>query len=214
MQPYTNDEKELMRVIAEKASATDSVFQKVISEHFFKREFRPFMLIDHKNQRVILFFSQSKKFEEFFRLMNLIALLEDLEEDRLIIRLPLKQDSYFIGVLHDTVEEKDENGKVTYFSPSSGKYMTQSDLCSLHSRWGEVSETLDPVSFDDPATFSRLQRAFSGLVYPREALRNLVRNEFRFLDQRRHRQIMFATWTAIALSLIFSSLSLYLSLGK
>jgi len=199
-----------MRVIAEKASATDRLFHIFISEHFFKREFRPFILIDHEKKLVIVFCSQREKFhDEFFRFMNLVALMEDLEQDRLIIRERFKQDqSYFIGVLHDSVVEKDENGKVTYFSPSSGKYMTESDLCNLHSRWGEVSETLFPVKFDDPAIFARVQRAFSGIVYPREALRDLVKNDFLSIDQRRHRQIMTATWTAIAVTLFFSVLRL------
>jgi len=46
--------------------------------------------------------------------------------------------------------------------------------------------------------------AFSGVVYPRETLIDLVENQFRSVAQRRHRQTMGAAWTAMALSLLIS----------
>jgi len=212
MEAYTADEKKFITMIVDKASATDSFFQKLVSEHFFKEDFRPFMLADVSNKKAILFFSEGNRYGQFFRLMNLVALIEDLEKDRLIIRMPVLSGVYFIGALFDAREEKNANGEITYYSPSSGKYWSQKDFLYLHSRRGDTAEKLDPVIFDDEKMAERLIKAFSGLVYPRESLRDLVKNKFRSVYQRRHRQIMCATWTAIALSLIFSVLSLYVSL--
>lgn len=205
---YTPDEKNFLRMIVDKATATDRQFPKLVSENFFQKNFRPFMSVDNKNKRVILFFTKGKIHEEFFRFMNLVDLMKDLENDRLIIRLPLDQpDFYFVGELYDA-EEKYENGKKRYVSESTGRYLEHEDLTRLYNREGGVVEKLDRMDFNGTEIFERLTKAFSGLVYPRETLRDLVENKFRSVDQRRHCQTMRAAWSAIILSLIFSVLSL------
>jgi hypothetical protein len=155
-----------------------------------------------------LFFSKGNRYKEFFRFMNLVALIEDLEKDRLIIRLPVDQHNiYFIGSLFDAKELKIE-GEIRYVSASTGRYIISSKIDRLYDKGGDSFEDLDLVIFDDPKTFERLTRAFSGLVYPREALRNLVKNNFRSPEERRHRQNMYTAWTAITVSFILSLFSL------
>jgi len=144
MQQYTPDEKNFIRMIVDKAYATDQFFQRLASENFFKKNFRPIMLIDSASQRVILFFSEGKRFEEFHRFMNLVALMEDLEKDKLIIRLPVEQSSYFIGELFDAKEETDENEETRFVSSSTGKYLSRSDLHHLYSRWVVILKTSTP----------------------------------------------------------------------
>jgi len=214
MEPYTSDEKDLMRMIVKKTQGTKSFFQKVVSENFFNDDFRPIMLLDNQNNRALLFFSENGMHSEFNRFMNLVALMEDLEEDRLIIRLNIADgNTYFVGELWDATETKCENGETQYRSKSSGKYIRMNEWDKLHCSFGGPSEVLHPVKFDDPKTFNRLSRAFSGLVYPRETLIDLVTNKFQSVTQRRHKQTMFAAWFAIALSVVLSLASLLSTIG-
>lgn len=209
MEQYTTDEKKFIRMIVDKARSTDLFFQLLVSEHFVKNGSRPLMVNDTKNKKVILLFSEGKRHEEFYRFMNLVALIEDLEKDRLIIRLPVDPKStYFVGELGDAREEIDDSGITGYFSPSTGKYLNTQDLSHLHSRKDGTSEIIDPVMFDDPKTADRLINAFSGIVYPRETLRILVKNDFQSVGKIRHRHAMVAAWSAIATSLILALLAL------
>lgn len=137
--------------------------------------------------------------------------MEDLAADRLIVRVPMDQGTYFVGEFHDAKEEKNDSGNTRYTSQSTGRYIEVPDMHVLRNRSGSIIAYLDIVVFDDHDHFERFSKAFSGIVYPREALRDLVKNKFRSVEQRRHRHTMFAAWFAILLSLIFSSFSLYSS---
>lgn len=162
---------------------------------------------------MILFCSKGKRFEELYKFFNIVALIEDLEKDRLIMRLSIGQPSgFFVGELFDMKEEVDAEGRTQYVSISTGNYLINGDWTHLYNRWGGDTEILDPIGFDDPLIYDRLSKAFSGLVYPREALKVLVKNRFQSSEERRHRHAMTAAWTAIAISLIFSSVSLVISL--
>jgi len=62
------------------------------------------MFLDQDNQRALLFFSKGQIHKEFFQFMNFVALMEDLENDRMIIRLPIGQGTHnhFIGEMFDS----------------------------------------------------------------------------------------------------------------
>jgi hypothetical protein len=102
--------------------------------------------------------------------MNLVALMEDLENDRMIVRLPIGQGTHnhFIGEMFYSKESRDEHGNITNTSASTGQHIRFSNRKLLHSPSVDKDEELEVVPFDDPKTFDRLARAFSGLVYPRE----------------------------------------------
>ena len=211
MQPYTSDEKAFIKMISAEAVETKQFFQLLVSENFFKKDWRPFMLVDSNNQQVILFFSQGQKYKEFPRFVNLVALVEDLAADRLIARVPVDQGNYFVGEFHDATEEQNDSGNKRYISQSTGRYIDFSDIHILRDRSGRIIARLEPVIFDDYDHFERFSKAFSGIVYPRESLKDLVNNKFRSVDQRRHRHTISAAWIAILLSLLFSSFSIYTS---
>lgn len=212
MSAYTEDEKRFIEMISEKAAGTDRFFQLLVSENFFKEQFNILMLVDHGNKQVVLFFNPGKKHDEFFRFMNLVALMEDLENDRLIARIPMSNGTYFIGELSDATQQVDATGIVRYTSKKTGRFIKQNDLSNLFDSTGGPTKKLDPVVFNDPLVFERLSNAFSGLVYPREALRDLVKNKFHSLTKRHHQQTMMAAWTAIFVSVVVALSSVWFSL--
>lgn len=211
MPSYTSDEKDFLKMIATKAVEPNQFFQLLVSENFFKRDFRPFMLIDSQNDCVLLFFSKGEKHKEFPRFVNFVALMEDLLADRLIVRVPMDQGTYFIGEFHDAQETKNDSGNTCYTSQSTGRYIEFPDVHILRDSSGATIAHLEIVKLDTKDHFERFSSAFSGMVYPREALKDLVKNKFRPVDQRRHRHAMIAAWTAIIVSLVFSSISICLS---
>ena len=109
------------------------------------------MLVNTPEKKVSLFFSEKGFHTEFNRFMNLVAVMKDLEDDRLIVRLAVTQDVYFIGELGDQVEENVGNGEVHFVSPTTGKYISSNDYsqlqrdlsitCCLGSRWSCVSKS-------------------------------------------------------------------------
>lgn len=209
MQSYSSDEKEFLKIIATKAVEPKAFFQLLVSEEYFKKDYRPFMLVDSQEKRILFFFGEGEKHKEFPRFINFIALMEDLVADRLIVRVPMSQGTYFVGEFYDAQEVTISNGNIRYISGSTGRYIETPNIQTLHNSSGSIIASLDVVVFDDPDHFERFSRAFSGLVYPREALKELVKHKFRSVDQRRHRHTMAAAWIAILLSLILSSFSLY-----
>jgi hypothetical protein len=166
------------------------------------------MLIDSQNRCVLLFFSRGEKHKEFPRLVNFVALMGDLLADRLIVRVPMHQGIYFVGEFHDAKETKNDRGNTRYTSQSTGRYIEVPDLDISHDSSGATIAHLEIIKFDNEDHFERFSGAFSGMVYPREALMDLVKNKFRSVDQRRHRHAMIAAWTAIIVSLAFSSISI------
>lgn len=209
MRSYTSDEKKFLRMIAHKTINTEQFFQLLASEHFFKKDYRPFMLVNGDKKQVILFFGHGEKHRQFPRFLSLVALMEDLVEDRLIVRVPVEQGNYFTGEFYDAKEEEIENGNKRYTSKSTGRYIETPNIHELYDNSGNLIERLDGVIFDDPDHYERFSKAFSGIVYPREALKDLVENKFLSVEQRRHRHTMIAAWTAITISLLFSLLSLF-----
>lgn len=200
MRSYTVSEKRLMKLIVNQGSETDSFFQLFISEYFFKQGFRPFMLVDGDKGHVLLFFSQGGRHREFPKFVAIASLMEDLVSDRLIARVPMNQGIYFVGEFFDAEQRSLECGNSRFTSKSTGRYLETPDMHKLYDRNGNLVEVLDIVKFDDPAHFRFFSTAFSGVVYPREALTWLVKNGFRSSEQIRHVQAMFTAWAAIILS--------------
>jgi hypothetical protein len=218
MKQYTPEEKKLLRIIVKETPGTPDFFQKTISEKYFTRGHRPFMLVNMPKKQVIVFCSKEGYHAEFNGLMNLVAVMEDLEADRLIIRLPESTpestNPYSIGELFDAKLETIENGRMRYISPTTGKYIYTDDLSKLLSEKDDSSEDLSFIVIEDPRVTERLANAFSGLVYPRETLIDLVKNNFRSVAQRRHRQTMCVAWAAIGFSLFVSLASGFYTLNE
>ncbi|MGY6409463.1 MAG: hypothetical protein ACXIUV_00345 [Alkalilacustris sp.] len=199
MRTYGALERDFIRMIVAKTSATDSFFQRVVSEHFFSSKFRPFLLILGRKKKVVAFFTPGKKHDEFFKLFTLVGLLEELEKDGLILRMNVRlDDDFFIG--EEFAISEFVSGEGIIRSSKTGRHLKLNDYGAIYNSRGCVAEKLDPVVFDDSEQSVRLARAFSGLVYPRESLIKLSKDNFKTVDQRRHRQAMLAAWAAIGLS--------------
>jgi len=214
MRPYSHNEKHFIRIIVEKTPSTESFFQRLLSEKYFLKDYRPFIWVDGENKKFVLFFRSGERHEAFFRFMNLVALMEDLKEDRLVVQFHLEKsqnENYFLGEFFDAYEEKGENGDVLrYVSKSTGRSIALNSLNKLCDQAGNIIEDLDPVYFDDPSLFERVTKAFSGVVYPREALIEIVKNNFLSVEQRRHRQTTKLIICGIIISVTGLILSFYL----
>src|SRR6056297_1689931 len=148
-------------MIVTKAVEPKAFFQRLVSEEYFKKDYRPFMLVESPKKRIVFFFREGKKHKEFPRFINLIALMEDLVADRLIVRVPISQGTYFVGEFYDAQEEQIGDGNIRYISRSTGRYIEAPKISRLHDSSGSVIASFDVVVFDDPDHFERFSRAFS-----------------------------------------------------
>ncbi|MCB5199054.1 hypothetical protein LGQ03_07360 [Loktanella sp. TSTF-M6] len=214
MRSYTDDEKKFMTFITEHAVATNSNFARLASDHFFTTGSRPIMLVIDEGKRVLLLCSKGKFHDEFYKFINYVALMEELESERLIIRIPQRNSHYFVGELGDSYQRPAPNGATDFISPSTGNFIRSDNFETLQNLWSTKTEALEIIEIESesmPDLASRLSNAFSSVVYPRETLVNLVRNKFRNFEEIRHRETMTVAIAAISVTILFSTISLILS---
>ena len=214
MRKFDSQEQEFIRLLGSIKLESNEIFSRFLQDNYFTTSSNTGLLVDPAKKYVIYYMSPStfnnlnERAKQIKKLWSLVALIEDLNEQRFIKRIPITEFPKIIHLMSEkfnNVNDKDPNRKVLN---DAGDYLLLNDPLFIRDKVGNI--IMNGILWND--LYEPVSKMIFSIIYPSESIKYLIDHEFQTEEDYRFKKQYLQTWFGIGISFLLGLFSVVFSL--
>ena len=204
MRPFNTREKRIMRELAALDIKKMTTADRFLQDIFFTIESKRALIVKH-DQEVVLYYTDPKVWNDLpsvrialMELFEVISLLKYLKEQRFLDIFNTPKPLNTLQGMHSGFNETSKSEPNKLFLNKENDYIEFNDLERIKNSKGEI--ILQGGALSD--YYEMVHENCFGLIFPNEAFYDLVKNDFKTEEDRKHKQNILLSKFGIAVAII------------